>query len=79
MTDLSVDAPILASKPSPALGINIRISVIAAALLAAGAVALAERGFGSRDRLPRPRRPQAELIAQAISRRDDILAIDYLQ
>jgi uncharacterized protein len=41
MTDLSVDAPILASKSSPALGINIRISVIAAALLAAGAVALA--------------------------------------
>src|SRR5437879_7085334 len=41
MTDLSVDAPILASKPSPALGINVIISLVAAVLLAAGALALA--------------------------------------
>lgn len=41
MTDLSVDAPILASKPSPPLRINVAISIIAAALLAAGTLALA--------------------------------------
>ena len=42
MTDLSVDAPILASRPSPALGINVIVSVTATALLLAGALALAE-------------------------------------
>ena len=41
MTDVSLDAPILASKAGPSVGINLKISVTAAALLAVGTLALA--------------------------------------
>jgi len=41
MTDVSLDAPVLASRASPAVGINVKISAAAATLLAVGTLALA--------------------------------------
>src|SRR5438270_13180078 len=41
MTDVSLDAPVLASRASPAVGINVKISATAATLLAAGNLVLA--------------------------------------
>jgi len=41
MTDVSLDAPVLASRASPAVGINVKISATAATLLAVGTLVLA--------------------------------------
>ena len=41
MTDVSLDAPVLASRASPAVGINVKISATAPTLLAVGTLALA--------------------------------------